>query len=92
MEIVSKDMAHEERNIPAMIIAGILTLRNNAIGYFLSALLSIKLLTMLISITAMMVGMTNNGVPPTVVETVLFGLFNIVAFVNVVFAIRSVRA
>ena len=78
--------------IPAMIVAGILTLRNNPIGYFLSTLLSIKLLTMLIAITAMMVGMTNNGIPPTVVEMALFGGFNIVAFANVVFSIRSVRA
>jgi hypothetical protein len=77
--------------IPAMLIAGILTLRRNAIGYFLSVLLSIKLLTMLISITAMMIGMTNNSVPPSVVEMVLFGGFNAIAFVNVVFAIKSVK-
>lgn len=77
--------------IPALIVAGILTLRKNPIGYFLSVLLSIKMLTLLISITAMMIGMIKNGVPPTKVEIIAFVGFNLIALANIIFAIRSVK-
>ncbi|WCF05932.1 hypothetical protein NDS46_16275 [Paenibacillus thiaminolyticus] len=77
--------------IPAMLVAGILTLKRNPIGYFLAVLLSVKTLTLLTSITAMMISMGNNGVPPTAVEIIAFGGFNLVAIVNVVFAVRSVK-
>lgn len=77
--------------IPAMLIAGILTLKKNPIGYFLSVLLSVKTLTLLTSITAMMISMGNYGVPPTAVEIAAFGAFNLVAIVNIVFAVKSVK-
>jgi hypothetical protein len=76
--------------IPAMLVAGILTLKRNPIGYFLSVLLSVKALTLLTSITAMMINMGSHGVPPTYVEMVAFGAFNLVALVNVVIAVKGV--
>jgi hypothetical protein len=77
--------------IPAMLIAGILTLKRNHVGYFLSVLLSVKALTLLTSITAMMISMGSHGVPPTIVEIVAFGAFNLIALANVIFAIMSVK-
>ncbi|MCL2127393.1 MAG: hypothetical protein FWH38_03985 [Treponema sp.] len=77
--------------IPAMLVAGILTLKRNPVGYFLSVILSVKTLTLLTSITAMMISMGNNGIPPTIVEIAAFGTFNLVALVNIVFAVRSVK-
>ena len=77
--------------IPAMLVAGILTLKRNPVGYFLSVLLSVKALTLLTSITAMMINMGSHGVPPSIVEIIAFGAFNLVALANVVFAVRSVR-
>jgi hypothetical protein len=77
--------------VPAGLIAGILTLKRNPVGYFISVLLSVKALTLLTSITAMMINMGNHGVPPTIVEIVSFGGFNLVAFINIVFAIKSVK-
>jgi hypothetical protein len=77
--------------IPAMLVAGILTLKRNPIGYFLSVLLSVKALTLLTSITAMMINMGSHGVPPTIVEIIAFGVFNLVALANVVFAVKGVR-
>ncbi|GHP14425.1 hypothetical protein YK48G_18500 [Lentilactobacillus fungorum] len=77
--------------IPAMLVGGILTLKKNPLGYFLSVVLSVKALTLLVSITAMMIGMTANNVPPTIVEIIAFGTFNLIAFANIVFAIRGVR-
>jgi hypothetical protein len=35
--------------------------------------------------------MGNHGVPPTIVEIVSFGGFNLVAFFNIVFVISSVK-
>lgn len=46
---------------------------------------------MLVSITAMMVGMTKNSVPPTFMEIIVFGVFNLVALANIIFAVRSVK-
>lgn len=77
--------------IPAMITAGVLTLRKNRIGYFLSVLLSVKILTLLVSISAMMIGMTKNGVPPTIVEMIVFGTFNLIALTNIIFAVKSIK-
>ena len=77
--------------IPAMLTAGILTLKKNPVGYFLSVLLSVKALTLLTSITAMMISMGNNGVPPTIVEITAFGAFNLFALVNIIFAVKSVK-
>jgi len=77
--------------IPAMLIAGILTLKRNHVGYFLSVLLSVKALTLLTSITAMMISMGSHDVPLTIVEIVAFGAFNLIALANVIFAIISVK-
>jgi hypothetical protein len=77
--------------IPAMLVAGILTLKRNPIGYFLSVLLSVKALTLLTSITAMMINMGSHGVPPAIVEIAAFGAFNLVALANVISAIISIR-
>lgn len=77
--------------IPAMLVAGIMTLKRKPIGYFLSVLLSVKTLTLLTSITAMMVNMGGHGVPPTMIEIAAFGAFNLIALINVVFAVKSVK-
>lgn len=77
--------------IPAMIIGGILTFRKNPLGYFLVTLMSIKTLTLLISITAMMIGMSNNGVPASSTEIISFGTFNLIAIINIVFILKSIK-
>lgn len=77
--------------IPAMIVGGILTLKKNPIGYFLVTLMSIKALTLLISISAMMIGMANNGVSATIVEIIAFGTFNIIAIINITFVMKSIK-
>ena len=77
--------------IPAMLVAGILTLKRNPTGYFPSVLLSVKALILLTSITAMMINMGSHGVPPTYVEIFVFGIFNLVALANVLIAVKSVN-
>jgi len=77
--------------IPSLIIGGVLTLKKNPIGYFLSVLMSIKTLTLLICISAMIVGMTINGVSVPVFEIIAFVGFNIIAIINIVFVIGSIR-
>ena len=77
--------------IPAMMVGGILTIRKNPIGYFLVTLMSIKTLTLLISITAMMIGMSKNGVPASNVEIAAFGTFNLIAIINIVFVMKSIK-
>jgi len=77
--------------IPALIIGGILTLKKNPIGYFLSTLMSIKILTLLSSITAMIVGMSKNGVPVSIVEIIAFSAFNLVAIFNLIFVMKSIK-
>lgn len=77
--------------IPTMIIAGILTIKKNAVGYFFTALLSVKTLTLLISISAMVVGMAINGVSASIVEIIAFGTFTLIAIFNIVFVIKSIK-
>jgi len=54
--------------------------------------MSIKTLTLLICITAMIVGMTNHDVPVPVFDIIAFVGFNIIAIINIVFVIRSISA
>ncbi|MDF2605997.1 MAG: hypothetical protein K0S34_187 [Bacillales bacterium] len=64
--------------IPVAILTGILVLKRNPFGYLLASVITIKGFTMLTAITAMIIGMINNGVKVSSNEIIAFSSFNIV--------------
>jgi hypothetical protein len=64
--------------IPVAILTGILVLKRNPFGYLLASVITIKGFTMLTAITAMIIGMINNGVKVSSNEIIAFSTFNIV--------------
>lgn len=65
--------------VPAATVSGVLLIRRKPFGYLLAAVITIKGITMLTAITAMVIGMIWAGVTVSFMEVALFPLFNAVA-------------
>jgi hypothetical protein len=77
--------------IPVQIVAAVLLIKRRSSGYLLSSILIIKLITLLTSLTAMIVGQAAAGVKMSVVEMSLFPLFNVIAILCLVSVLRNIR-
>lgn len=77
--------------IPVAALSGIMIIRRKPLGYLLSSVVIIKGLTMLTAITAMLVGMINAGVEVSIVEMLVFPLFNLIAILCLVVLLRNIN-
>jgi hypothetical protein len=77
--------------IPVAALSGIMIIRKKPLGYLLSSVVIIKGLTMLTAITAMLIGMKNAGVEVSIVEMLVFPLFNLIAIFCLVVLLKNMN-
>jgi len=77
--------------VPAAILSGILLIKRKPLGYLLSSVIIIKGITMLTSISAMIVNSALSGVSMSMVEIVIFPLFNVVTVVCLILLLRNMK-
>lgn len=75
--------------VPVAMIGGLAFTKKQILGYLLVPIITIKGITMLLAIDAMMIGMLNNGVSVDKVELVVFPLFTILFCFNLYFILKS---
>ncbi|MCR3760175.1 hypothetical protein KYB31_14445 [Clostridium felsineum] len=63
--------------VPLSIIAGIFIIKQKSLGYLLSSIITIKGVTMFTSITAMIVSEIISGIKLSIIEILVFPLFNL---------------
>lgn len=64
--------------VPVAILTGILIIKKKPFGYLLSSVITVKGITMLTSITAMIIGQILLGVKVSFMEIILFPAFNLI--------------
>lgn len=64
--------------VPTAIMSGILLIKRKPFGYLLSSVITIKGITMLSAITAMIIGQLLAGVTVSLAEIIIFPLFNLI--------------
>ncbi len=77
--------------VPTAFVSGILLIKRNPFGYLLSSVIITKGATMLTCISAMIVNQALNGVEMSLIETMLFPAFNILAFICLFLLMKNVR-
>jgi len=76
--------------VPTAFLSGILLIKRNSFGYLLSSVIVTKGVTMLTCISAMIVNQALNGVEMSLIETILFPAFNILAFICLFLLMKNV--
>lgn len=64
--------------VPVAILTGILIIKKRPLGYLLSSVITVKEITMLTSITAMIIGQILLGVKVSFMEIIIFPAFNLI--------------
>lgn len=77
--------------VPVAMIGGLAFTKKQILGYLLVPIITIKGITMLLAIDAMMIGMLNSGVSVDGVELVVFPLFTILFCFNLYFILKSLK-
>ncbi|WP_404328816.1 hypothetical protein [Mesobacillus maritimus] len=77
--------------VPGGIVAGILLIKRNAFGYLLAPVFVIKGVTLLTAITMMSIRMRIAGVETSLVEIVLFTIFNMVIFYALFLILKNIK-
>ncbi len=78
--------------VPTAFLSGILLIKRNPYGYMLSSIIIIKGITMLTSITAMIIGMLYAGVTVSLVEIIMFPLFNLSFIYLLILILKNIRS
>lgn len=77
--------------VPVAMIGGFAFTKKQILGYLLVPIITIKGITMLLAIDAMMIGMLNSRVSVDGVELVVFPLFTILFCFNLYFILKSLK-
>jgi hypothetical protein len=77
--------------LPAVVLGAVLIIKRRPFGYLLSSIMIIKLITLLTSLTAMIIGQAYAGVKMGVVEIGLFPLFNVIMIYCLVLILKNVK-
>lgn len=77
--------------VPTTIMAGILLIRKNDLGYLLASIIIIKGITMLLAIDAMAISMILVGASISIIELVVFPFFTILYCFNLYLLIIGIR-
>lgn len=65
--------------VPTAVLSGILIIKRNYYGYLLSSVIIFKGITMATALTAMVIGQAIAGVQMSIVEILIFPMFNVIA-------------
>lgn len=77
--------------VPAAIISGTLLIKRNPFGYLLSSVIIIKGITMLSAITAMIIGQILTGVTVSLVEIIIFPIFNLIIIFCLFLIMKNIK-
>lgn len=77
--------------VPVAIISGIALANKEILGYLLAPIITIKGITMLLAIDAMMIGMLYSDVAVDAVELVVFPLFTVLFCFNLYFVMKGLQ-
>lgn len=77
--------------IPASVVSAVMMIQKKPFGYLLSSVLTIKMITLLTALTAMIIGQAFAGVQMSVVEMALFPLFNLITIVSLVLIFKNIK-
>jgi hypothetical protein len=77
--------------VPAALLSGILIIKRKNFGYLLSSVIIIKGLTMLTAITAMIIGMIMVGAEVSLVEIIVFPVYNLIAVFCLILLLRNIN-
>ncbi len=77
--------------VPVSFLAGIYTLKKKTLGYLLSSIMIIKGISLLTAITAMIILMVINGAQTSIIEMIIFPLFNLIAVFSLVLIIKQIK-
>lgn len=77
--------------IPTQVIAGVLLIKRKNFGYLLASLMTIKLITLLTALTAMIVGQAFAGVKMGFLEMAMFPLFNLIAIYCLAAILKNIK-
>ncbi len=75
--------------VPAAILSGILIIKRKPFGYLLSSVIIIKGVTMLTCISAMIINMSLKGVEMSLVEVLVFPMFNLLAIICLILLFKN---
>ena len=78
--------------VPTAILSGILLIRKSNYGYLLSSIIIIKGTAMLTSLSAMIVNQAIAGVNMSIVEILMFPLFNILILFSLVILFKNIKS
>lgn len=77
--------------VPIAIISGVLIIKRRPFGYLLSAVITIKGITMLTSITAMIIGQILVGVKVNFAEIIIFPIFNLIIIYCMFLIMKNIK-
>lgn len=77
--------------LPAIIISGILLIKRKSFGYLLSSVLIIKVIAMLIAVSAMSIGMIMAGVKVELIQILIFPLFGLVSIFCLILILKNTK-
>ena len=75
--------------VPTAILSGVLLIKRKPFGYLLSSVLIIKGITMLTCISAMIINLALNNVKMSIVEIVIFPMFNLLAIICLIILMKN---
>ena len=76
--------------VPTTILTGILLITRKPFGYLLTAVISIKEVTLLTAIIAMIIGQIHSGVYVPLVQILMFTMFNLVLIYFIILIMRNI--
>ncbi len=77
--------------IPSSVIAAVLLIKRQPLGYLLTTIFTIKMITLLSALTAMIIGQVLAGVEISAVEMAIFPLFNLITIVSLVLILKNIN-
>lgn len=77
--------------LPLMVLTGTLLVRRQSYGYLLAPVVLVKAATLLTSISSMIIGMLRAGVYVSLVELILFPLFNLAVIWCLIVVLRNAQ-
>ncbi|WP_238651646.1 hypothetical protein [Paenibacillus piscarius] len=77
--------------LPIMVLTGTMLIRRKSYGYLLAPVVLVKAATLLTSISSMIIGMLRAGVHVSIVEVILFPMFNVAVIWCLILVLRNAK-
>ena len=77
--------------VPVCALAGVLTIRKNIFGYILSSIITFKGVALTTALSAMIIGQIINGINVSLIEIIIFGLFNALTVYILIVILKHIK-